>query len=270
VKNLCNYLYGAHVRANGIRQHYLRFGGNGAPIVIVPGVVTPAVLWMAVADRLGALFDVYVLDVRGRGLSESGPHLDYGFDACADDLQAFLEAVGLFKVTVIGHSMGGRIGLRLVRRPQHNVQKLVMLDPPASGPGRRPYPIPIEGSIQLVNAAQRGEAEALLRSGNRAVWPEPLLRLRAEWLSTCDIRAAEVAYRDFHEQDPYEDMAAAACDSIVLVVAAGSGVILEDDIQDFRQVNPRLRVHAIPGAAHQLQVENFAELMSVLEALLDA
>ncbi len=100
------------------------------------------------------------------------------------------------------------------------------------------------------------------------MWPEPLLKLRAEWLSTCDVRAAEVAYRDFHEQDPYKDLAAATCDSIVLIVAGGSGVILEENIQDFRQANPKLRVHSIPGAAHQLQVENFAESMGVLEDVL--
>lgn len=76
-------LYGANIRANGIRQHYLRFGGTGPALVIVPGITTAAALWAFVAERLCATFDVYILDVRGRGLSESGAHLDYSLDACA-------------------------------------------------------------------------------------------------------------------------------------------------------------------------------------------
>lgn len=81
-------LYGANVHANGIRQHCLRFGGTGKPLLLVPGIVSPAALWQPVGRRLGRHFDVYVLDVRGRGLSESGPHLDYSIDACADDVIA--------------------------------------------------------------------------------------------------------------------------------------------------------------------------------------
>ena len=34
--------YGAHVHANGIRQHYLRYGGPGPALVLVPGITSPA------------------------------------------------------------------------------------------------------------------------------------------------------------------------------------------------------------------------------------
>ncbi|NBS56688.1 MAG: alpha/beta hydrolase, partial [Betaproteobacteria bacterium] len=88
------FLYGAHVRSNGIRQHYLRFGGRGTPLILVPGIVSPAALWAFVGERLGQTYDTYVMDVRGRGLSESGPHLDYGLGACADDVIAFARTLG--------------------------------------------------------------------------------------------------------------------------------------------------------------------------------
>ena len=103
------FLYGAHVRSNGIRQHYLRFGGRGTPLILVPGIVSPAALWAFVGERLGQTYDTYVMDVRGRGLSESGPHLDYGLGACADDVIAFARALGLTGYIVLGHSMGARV-----------------------------------------------------------------------------------------------------------------------------------------------------------------
>src|SRR5450432_2089607 len=80
-------LYGAHISANGIRQHYLRYGGQGQPIVIVPGITSPAITWGFVAERLARSFDVYVLDVRGRGLSQAGPSLDYSLDVYAGDVE---------------------------------------------------------------------------------------------------------------------------------------------------------------------------------------
>ena len=64
-------------------------------MIIVPGIASPAATWSITAQGLAEGFDVHILDVRGRGLSESGPHLDYGVDACAADLTAFVMAVGV-------------------------------------------------------------------------------------------------------------------------------------------------------------------------------
>jgi len=254
---------GGHFRANGIRQHYLRCKGPGAPLVIVPGIVSPAALWMHMAKALaGDGLDVWVLDVRGRGLSEQGPHLDYGLDACAADLEAFLAAAGLEAPMVAGHSMGARIGARLAARSRA-IGSLVMLDPPASAPGARPYPIPAERTIAMVQAAQRGEGDAYLRQPGIAAWPEPLLRQRAEWLATCDPRVIEAAYRDFHEQDIYRDVARANCE-VTLVVATASGVVDQEELSRFRQSRPGLRVVRAEGAAHQLQAENADICLRVL------
>src|ERR1700730_590369 len=106
------FLYGAHVHANGIRQHYIRYGGQGIPLILIPGITSPAITWGFVGERFGRHFDTYVLDVRGRGLSESRSDLDYRLDACAKDLVAFAEVLGLSNYVLVGHSMGGRIAIR--------------------------------------------------------------------------------------------------------------------------------------------------------------
>ncbi|GAA4339527.1 alpha/beta hydrolase [Pigmentiphaga soli] len=258
---------GAHLRANGIRQHYYRLGEDGPPLVLVPGIVSPAALWLHVGTRLARHFRVHLLDVRGRGLSESGAHLDYGLDACADDVEAFAHALGLSGYTLVGHSMGARIGLRLARRGAGAVNHLVLLDPPASAPGRRPYPVDMARSVKMVQAALRGEGEAYLRSPGVAPWPEPLLRLRAEWLATCDLRAIEVAYRDFHAQDPYDDLRRATVRTSLLAAGA-SGVIQDGDLADLRAANPALRIEVLKGAAHQFQAENIDAFMSALGSVL--
>ncbi len=99
------FLYGANIRANGIRQHVLRFGGVGTPLFLVPGITSPAPTWAFVGEWFGRRFDTYVLDVRGRGLSEHGPHLDYSLEACAADVLALAQALGLNRFHLVGHSM---------------------------------------------------------------------------------------------------------------------------------------------------------------------
>jgi len=112
-----HFLYGAHVHANGIRQHYLRFGGTAGPrsdrdpVILVPGITSPAATWGFVAEQLGAHLDCYVVDVRGRGLSQAGAGMDYSLDAQAADLVALAHALGLDRYSVLGHSMGARIAV---------------------------------------------------------------------------------------------------------------------------------------------------------------
>ncbi len=96
------YLYGDNVHANGIRHHYLRYGGSGTPLVLLPGITSPAITWGFVADILGDTHDVYVLDARGRGLSETRDDLAYDMETYADDVLAFVEALGADSVAITG------------------------------------------------------------------------------------------------------------------------------------------------------------------------
>lgn len=258
---------GAHIRSNGIRQHYLRCPGAGTPVVIIPGIVSPAVLWSHIAQGLVPRHDVYVLDVRGRGLSEAGAHLDYSLDACGSDVAAFVRTMGLGPAILIGHSMGARIALRTARASPDVVSALVLADPPTSGPGRRPYPVPMARTLELLAAAQRGEAGLALRGGSAKPWPEDLMRLRAEWLSTCDPRAVHAAYADFHGQDMFADLAAAAA-PVTLICAGEGGVVSDADVDEMRRLRPDLHAERLAGAGHQLQAEDPAGFRRLLDEAL--
>ncbi|WJR79900.1 alpha/beta hydrolase [Bradyrhizobium sp. NP1] len=255
-------LYGAHVRANGIRQHYLRFGGRGPALLLVPGIASPAAMWAFVAARLCEHFDVYVLDVRGRGLSEAGEHLDYGLDACAQDVVAFADRLRLSSYTILGHSMGARIAIRAARARPAGLARIVLADPPVSGPGRRPYPSPLPALLELIAAARRGEVEDLLRA-TPSVWPEPQLLTRAEWLSTCDERAVTVTHRGFHEDDIHADLPGVAVPA-ALIVAGKGGVIRPEDEQEIRALLPSIAIRRVENAGHQMQIDDLEGLLAAL------
>ena len=119
---------GYHVHANSIRQHLLHYPGPGPQLLLIPGITSPAITWGFVAERLAERFDVHVLDVRGRGLSEAGD-LDYSLDAMAEDAIAVVAAAGLSKPFVMGHSMGGMLATRFALLYPNETAQLVLVNP---------------------------------------------------------------------------------------------------------------------------------------------
>jgi N-formylmaleamate deformylase len=256
-------VFGAHVHANGIRQHYLRHGKAGArPLILVPGITSPAVTWSFVADALSADFDVYTLDVRGRGLSEAGPHLDYGLDACADDLIAFAEALDLRQAVLVGHSMGARHGIRACRRDAGRFERLALIDPPVSGPGRRAYPAKLPWYIDSMAMARKGANVADLRPFT-PTWTDAEIALRAEWLHTCDEAAVLASYASFHEDDIHRDLAALSL-PILLMSAERGDVILEDDEAEIRGLNTAIQTTRVPDAGHMIPWDNLPGFLAAL------
>ncbi|WP_323989899.1 alpha/beta hydrolase [Nguyenibacter sp. L1] len=248
------FLYGANVRANDIRQHYLRYGGTGAPLVLIPGITSPAITWGFVAERLAATHDVYVLDVRGRGLSETGPDLAYDLDSYAADVRGFITALDLPPCVVLGHSMGARIAIRTARRDGAGIAALVLVDPPVSGPGRRAYPARIEWYVDSIREARRGmDAEAMRRYC--PTWTEAQRRLRAEWLHTCDELATRVTFEKFHTEDIHQDIPHLTPPT-QLVIATRGDVILPEDEAEIRALLPSIATVRVPDAGHMIPWDN--------------
>lgn len=253
---MSEFLHGGNVFANGIRQHYLRYGGStGAraqrdAVVIVPGITSPAVTWGFVGEQFGKHFDTYILDVRGRGLSEAGDALDYGLDAQAADVAAFAQALGLARYAIVGHSMGARIGIRAARGNPAGLTRLVMVDPPVSGPGRRAYPSQLPWYVDSIRLARQGiDAEGMRRFC--PTWTDAQLRLRAEWLHTCDERAIVTSFEDFHRDDVHADMPSVRVPTLLMVAGRGD-VIRAEDIEEIRGLLPAVQVARVPDAGHMI------------------
>lgn len=255
-----NLRYGAHVHANGIRQHYLRYGGaDGAragrdPVVLIPGITSPAITWGFVGERLGREFDTYILDVRGRGLSEASDTLDYSLDAQAADVIAFAEALGLARYSLVGHSMGARIGARAASRSPQGLARLVMVDPPVSGPGRRPYPAQLPWYIDSMALARRGiDAEGMRRFC--PTWSEEHLRIRAEWLHTCDERAILASFEGFHTDDFHADLPGVKVPALLITAERGD-VVRPEDVEEMSRLIPSLAHVRVPDAGHMIPYDN--------------
>src|SRR4051794_18796870 len=116
---------GRHIRANGVRLHYLEFENRHPPLVLIPGITMPAATWAFVGARLAQFAHVFVLDPRGRGLSQGGAELGYRLDDYAGDVLGLIHGLGLERADVLGHSMGARIAVRLAASAPSAVENLV-------------------------------------------------------------------------------------------------------------------------------------------------
>ncbi|AET94139.1 alpha/beta fold family hydrolase/acetyltransferase (plasmid) [Burkholderia sp. YI23] len=268
---MSTYLYGANVQANGIRQHYLRFGGAHVgrdPVIIVPGITSPAVTWAFVAEHLGKTFDTYVLDVRGRGLSSASDALDYSLDAQAADLNAFAIALGFERYSVIGHSMGARIGIRAARSQPAGMTRLAMIDPPVSGPGRRSYPSQLPWYIDSIRQAREGMSAEAMRAFC-PTWTNEQLALRAQWLHTCDERAIRTSFEGFHADDIHADLPLLKMPA--LLVTAGRGdVVRDEDVTEIRGLVPQLEHVRVQNAGHMIPWDDEAGFYAALGDFLGA
>jgi len=263
-KTITPCLYGAHVRANGIRQHYLRFGGRGKPLIIIPGITSPAATWAFVGERLGTVFDTYVLDLRGRGLSEAGDNLLYDLDTCAADVAQFAIALGLQSYDVLGHSLGARIAARLASQPGSPVEALILADPPLSGPGRRPYGRGLKFYISSIREAQRGMLDVEAVRKTYPSWTEANLRARSEWLHTCDETAIAQSVAGFQQEEIQSDFHRLRAATLLLVAERG-GVIMQDDVDELIGLMPSLHVRSI-NTSHMIP---FDDLEGFLDVVLD-
>ena len=117
------------VTANGIKLHYLDWGAEGKPpLVLLHGLRGHAHVWDDVAESLYRDYHVYALDQRGRGDTDHAPRGDYSTDAFVADLVGFLDAVGLDKFILFGHSMGGRNSMAFAGAHPERLERLCIVD----------------------------------------------------------------------------------------------------------------------------------------------
>src|SRR5665811_202315 len=93
------------VQIRGLNLHYLEWGNPTAtPMVLLHGLSSAAGAWRRVAQHFAAEYRIIALDQRGHGESEWAAADSYGSDNFIADLHAFVDALGLERFVLIGHS----------------------------------------------------------------------------------------------------------------------------------------------------------------------
>lgn len=122
----------ARVFAGSVRLHILDHAGGVPPIVLLHGLSANSHHFDGLAAAgLAPVHRVLAPDLRGRGLSDK-PATGYGMAEHAADVVGLLDALGLERVVMGGHSFGALLSLYLAGHAPDRVERVVMLDAAAS------------------------------------------------------------------------------------------------------------------------------------------
>jgi pimeloyl-ACP methyl ester carboxylesterase len=103
--------------------------GKGPDVILIPGLSSSAVIWEPTAKALEGRYRVHVVQVAGfAGAPTAGNATGQVVAGVAEGLAGYIQAKGLKKPAVIGHSMGGTVGLELTARDPDLVGKLMVVD----------------------------------------------------------------------------------------------------------------------------------------------
>ncbi len=111
----------------GHRLAYVRCG-DGEPLVLVHGITTSSFIWDGLLPRLGARHDVIAVDLLGTGDSDRPVPSDCSLSAHARRLVLFLGELGLSKVHLVGHDIGGGVAQIVAVRDSHRIATLGLVN----------------------------------------------------------------------------------------------------------------------------------------------
>ncbi len=112
-----------------VKLHHLDWGNEGAhPIVLVHGSRLHAHVWNDFGGRFKDRFHIVAVDQRGHGDSGWCTRSRYDLEDFYQDLRAVVEARGLKRFTLIGHSLGGRVSMLYASRHHQELERLVLAD----------------------------------------------------------------------------------------------------------------------------------------------
>jgi pimeloyl-ACP methyl ester carboxylesterase len=117
---------------HGHRVRYLQ-AGEGPVLALIHGITSSAETWRPAMAGLCRDHTVIALDLLGHGASAK-PRGDYSLGAYASGVRDLLAALGHDRVTVVGHSLGGGVGLQFAYQFPERTERLALVS--SGGLGR--------------------------------------------------------------------------------------------------------------------------------------
>jgi pimeloyl-ACP methyl ester carboxylesterase len=115
------------ITANGIKQHYLDWGGTGDVIIMLAGLGNDAHVFDEIAPSFVDKFHVMALTRRGFGETER-PQTGYDTATRVEDIRAFMDVMKIQRAHLVGHSLAGDEMTQFATLYPQRVGKMVYLD----------------------------------------------------------------------------------------------------------------------------------------------
>lgn len=261
------------VLANGIRIHYYRTGGDKPPVVLCHGYTDSGLCWTPVARRLEAKYDVIMLDARGHGLSEAVAD-DYDVRSMAADVVGAIEALGLKKPVVMGHSMGGSMATWAAVLAPDVVGAVILedpgyIDPPEKEPSAEEVAEHLHGFATWVEGMRGKTIDELIAQcrSDSPTWPEDELR---PWAESKQQMNPNISKMNISGGVKWETVVPGIkCPALLITADVEKHSIISAEMAAKAQkLCPQMEVAHIPGVGHNIRREDREAFMQAVEAFL--
>lgn len=184
--------------------------GTGSPVVLIPGLASPRAVWSEFVPALAEHHTVYLVQVNGFGGDPAGKNLEPAIlEGIVADLSDQLARDQVAPARLVGHSLGGLIGLMFARSHPDQLERLLIVDAlpyfpailmPASEAPTAAAIEPIARSMRDRVAARHGKPvdnDALrAETASLALKPDSQAKV-LQWAATADPRVtAQLLYED--------------------------------------------------------------------------
>lgn len=242
------------------------FGGAGhPPLVILHGLLGSSRNWETAGAALAEKFHVCALDLRNHGRSPHAGAMTYA--AMTEDVLGWLDARALPRAVLLGHSLGGKVAMRLACRHADRVERLVVVDiaPRDYSAGIHQAEFTAMNELDLAGLGSRAEAESRLeaRVPDWAMRKFLLTNLErgddGRWRWRIDLRALTAALPELEKNSLISDDRYRG--STLFILGEKSAYVQPADHATIRRHFPAARIETVAGAGHNPHMEMREELV---------
>lgn len=146
--------------------------GSGPDVILIPGLASPRAVWDGARTALGGKYRTHVVQLNGFGGTAPGVNASGTILVpTVEELHRYIAANRLKTPAVVGHSMGGLMGLMLARAHPESVGRLMIVDalpfigtlfdPNATVASVTPQATMMRDAMLAAAAAQKGPRKAI-------------------------------------------------------------------------------------------------------------
>ncbi len=234
-----------------------REAGDGPPLVLLHGIGSGAASWEAQLDALSGRFRVVAWDAPGYGGSDALAPAEPTAADYADTLAAFLDALGIDEVRLVGHSLGALMACAFAVRNPGRVTGLLIADP-AAGYGKADPAVRAERMAARLGLLDRLGAEGMANERSGALLSDSASEDARERVRRVMSEIRADGYRQavamLFGADIHED--ARRIELPVLVVCGGDDSVTPPDAcRKIAESFAVARFELLPGLGHASYVE---------------
>lgn len=249
--------------------HYQKLGA-GRPLAILHGLLGSSDNWLPLARSLADEFAVFALDLRNHGRS---PHAaEFTYDAMVEDVREFLETHRLAQISLVGHSLGGKVAMHFALRFPERIKRLIVVDmAPRAYPPQHVLLFQALLNLDLSRFNNRTEIDAALAA---SIPDAPVRQFLLKNLVRTDTGAfawkipLEMIYQNYHSLNHPIESAHSFPHPALFIRGGRSDYIRNDDRPEIQRLFPRSEIVTIASAGHWVHADAPMEFSNAVRQFL--